>query len=255
MHCWRSRWWLRDRFLWRLECGVESPRLWSTRDQGSNIAWSEKKAKKPFPSVNNVFALRKPTFAFKYHPNLCKKKSSNYGSLQFQAWICMDEIFMTFKDQNLFLNYICFNNQNSRRSSLQISRSIQVSQTAEVVMQQPLKKVWTALSRDIEAWLLSIKANKTRKEFSNHSAYTREKNVVPFTKHRSRTDRNVISILYKFQVLFVHIRWLLPGWLANSEELIAQARQLTNNFTQFYTMNIHIQLQHVQTLIFVLTNI
>ena len=108
MHCWRSRWWLRDRFLWRLECGVESPRLWSTRDQGSNISWSEKKAKKPFPSVNNVFALRKPTFAFKYHPNLCKKKSSNYGSLQFQAWICMDEIFMTFKDQNLFLNYICF---------------------------------------------------------------------------------------------------------------------------------------------------
>ena len=46
---------------WRLECGVESSRLWSTRDQGSNIACSEKKAKKPFPSVNNVFALRRPT--------------------------------------------------------------------------------------------------------------------------------------------------------------------------------------------------
>ena len=33
-----------------------------------------------FPSVNNVFALRRPTFTFKYHPNFCKK-SSNYGSL------------------------------------------------------------------------------------------------------------------------------------------------------------------------------
>ena len=55
VHRWRSRRWLRDRFFWRLECGVESPRLWSTQDQGSNIAWSEKKAKKPFPSVNNVF--------------------------------------------------------------------------------------------------------------------------------------------------------------------------------------------------------
>ena len=75
VHCWRSRRWLRDRFLWWLECGVESPRLWSTRDQGSNIAWSEKKAKKPFPSANNVFALRRLTFTFKYNPNLCKQKS------------------------------------------------------------------------------------------------------------------------------------------------------------------------------------
>ena len=218
MHCWRSRRWLRDRFLWRLECGVESPRLWSTRDQGSNIAWSEKKAKKPFPSVNNVFALRKPTFAFKYHPNLCKK-SSNYGSLQFQAWICtifhgrnlydfqrskpfsklhLLYLYLYPLSKHSFPNY----SQNSRRSSLQISRSIQVSQTAEVVMQQPLKKVWTALSRDIEAWLLSIKANKTRKEFSNHSAYTREKNVVPFTKHREPIE---MSYQYYHQMVITRL--------------------------------------------------
>ena len=38
-------------------------------------------------------------------------KSSNYGSLQFRrefALSFMDEIFMNFKDQNHFLNYICF---------------------------------------------------------------------------------------------------------------------------------------------------
>ena len=34
-----------------------------------------KEAKKPFPSVNHVFALRRPTFTFKYHPNLCKQKA------------------------------------------------------------------------------------------------------------------------------------------------------------------------------------
>ena len=75
MHCWRSRRWLRDRFLWRLECGVESPRLWSTRDQGSNIAWSEKKAKKSLPSVNNVFALRRPNFTSKYQATSCWARS------------------------------------------------------------------------------------------------------------------------------------------------------------------------------------
>ena len=74
MHCWRSRRWLRDRFLWRLEW-VESPRLWSTRDQGSNIAWSEKKAKKPLPSVNNVFALRRPNFTSKYQATSCWARS------------------------------------------------------------------------------------------------------------------------------------------------------------------------------------
>ena len=42
---------------------------------GSNIASSEKKAKKPFPSANNVFALRRPTFTFKFNPNLCKQKA------------------------------------------------------------------------------------------------------------------------------------------------------------------------------------
>ena len=49
------------------------------------------------------------------------------------------------------------------------------------------------------------------------------------------------------QVLFVHIRWLLLGWLANSEELIAASQTVDKklNFTQFYTINIHIQLQHV----------
>ena len=74
VHCWRSKRWLRDRFLWRLECWEESQRLWSKRDQGSNTAWSEKKSKKRFPLVNNVFALRRPTFTFKYHPNLCEQK-------------------------------------------------------------------------------------------------------------------------------------------------------------------------------------
>ena len=33
------------------------------------------KAKKPFPSVNNVLALRRQTFTFKYHSNLCKQKA------------------------------------------------------------------------------------------------------------------------------------------------------------------------------------
>ena len=96
---------------WRLECGVESSRLWSTRDQGSNIACSEKKAKKPFPSVNNVFALRRPTFTFKYNPNLWKQKAQITVRFNFRrefAQSFVDEIFMTFKDQNYFLNYICF---------------------------------------------------------------------------------------------------------------------------------------------------
>ena len=37
-------------------------------------------------------------------------KSLNYGLLQFQAWICIifQSFFMKFKDQNHFLNYICF---------------------------------------------------------------------------------------------------------------------------------------------------
>ena len=37
-------------------------------------------------------------------------KSLNYGLLQFQAWICIifQSSFMKFKDQNHFLNYICF---------------------------------------------------------------------------------------------------------------------------------------------------
>ena len=38
-------------------------------------------------------------------------KSSNYGSLQFRREFVlsfMDEIFMNFKDQNHFFNYICF---------------------------------------------------------------------------------------------------------------------------------------------------
>ena len=36
----------------------------------------KRKQKKPSPSVNNVFALRRPTYTFKYPPNLCKQKSS-----------------------------------------------------------------------------------------------------------------------------------------------------------------------------------
>ena len=34
-----------------------NPSFYALQDQGSNIAWSEKKAKKPFPYVNNVLAL------------------------------------------------------------------------------------------------------------------------------------------------------------------------------------------------------
>ena len=140
MHCWRSRQ-LHGRFLWRLECRVELLRLWSTRDQLSNTAWLEKKAKKPFTSVNNVFALRKPTFIFEYHPNLCKEN----GSLQFRAWICIifhGQNFYDFQRSKLFsrlhllylypLSKQSFPNysQNTRHSSLRISPFILVSQTA-----------------------------------------------------------------------------------------------------------------------------
>ena len=95
--------------------------------------------------MNNVFALRRPTFTFKYHPNLCKQKSSNYGSLQFQAWICiifhgrnlyefqrskpfskLHLLYLYPLNKQSFPNY----NQNTRRSSLRTSRSILVSQTA-----------------------------------------------------------------------------------------------------------------------------
>ena len=144
VHCWRSRRWLRDRFFWRMECGVESPRLWSTRDQGSNIAWSEKKAKKPFPSVNNVFALRRPTFTFKYHPNWSKQKlklrfasisSVNLHNLSWtkSLWISkiktisqLHQLYLYPLSKQSFPNY----SQNTRRSSLRISRSIPVSQTS-----------------------------------------------------------------------------------------------------------------------------
>ena len=52
-------------------CHVCDPR--EIRDR--TLPEQEKEAKKPFPSVNNVFALRRPTFTFKYHPNLCKQKA------------------------------------------------------------------------------------------------------------------------------------------------------------------------------------
>ena len=57
-----------------------------------------------------------------------------------------------------------------------------------------------------------------------------------------------------YSLLFVHIRWLLLGGLQMVKSELQQARQLTNSFTQFYTINIHIQLQHVN-IVFVLTNI
>ena len=67
--------------------------------------------------MNNVFALRKPTFTFKYHPNLCKQKVQITVHFNFRrefAQSFMDEIFMTFKDQNHFLNYICLNLNTSQ---------------------------------------------------------------------------------------------------------------------------------------------
>ena len=51
------------------------------------------------------------TFTFKYHPNLCKQKAQITVRFNFRrefAQSFVDEIFMTFKDQNYFLNYICF---------------------------------------------------------------------------------------------------------------------------------------------------
>lgn len=87
-----------DSVLWQLECRVESLHLWSTRDQGSNIAWSEKKANRPFPSVNNLFTLRRPAFTFKYHPNLCKQKA--------QITVCFNfrhEFALSFMDDNQYL--------------------------------------------------------------------------------------------------------------------------------------------------------
>ena len=46
---------------------------WEIRDR--TLPVQEKEAKKPFPSVNNVFTLRRVTFTFKYHPILCKQKA------------------------------------------------------------------------------------------------------------------------------------------------------------------------------------
>ena len=63
------------------------------------------------PSVNNVFALRGLTFTFKYHPNICEQKAQIAVHFNFRrefAKSLMDKIFMNFKDQNHFLNYICF---------------------------------------------------------------------------------------------------------------------------------------------------
>ena len=78
----------------------------------------EKEAKKPFPSVNNVFTLRRVTFTFKYHPIL-RKRFTFLIKPKAQITVCfnfrrefaksfMDKIFMNFKDQNNFLNFICF---------------------------------------------------------------------------------------------------------------------------------------------------
>ena len=66
---------------------------------------------KPFPSMNNVFALRKPTFTLNITQNYVKKKAQITVRFNFRrefAQSFMDEIFMTFKDQNHFLNYIWF---------------------------------------------------------------------------------------------------------------------------------------------------
>ena len=47
LHCQRCKQWFRDRFVWRLECGVELPRMWSTWDQKSNGTGSQKQEKRP----------------------------------------------------------------------------------------------------------------------------------------------------------------------------------------------------------------
>ena len=132
MHCLRSWWWLCDHFLWWLECRVESLHLWSMRDQGSNIAWLEKekkKVKKPFPTVNNVFALRRPTFTLTW---ICISFhwQNRYEFQRSKPFSKLHLLYLNPLSKQSFPNY----SQNIRRSSLQISRSILVSQTKQVLL-------------------------------------------------------------------------------------------------------------------------
>ena len=97
-----------------------------------------KESDETFPFNEQCLCFKKTDFYFKYHPKLCKKKSSNYGSLQFQAWVCtifhgrniydfqrskpfskLHLVYLYPLSKQSFPNY----SQNTRRSSLRISRS------------------------------------------------------------------------------------------------------------------------------------
>ena len=70
-----------------------------------------KESEETFPFNEQCLRFKKTDFYFKYHPKLCRQKAQikvrfNFGREFAQSFV--DEIFMTFKDQNRFLNYISF---------------------------------------------------------------------------------------------------------------------------------------------------
>ena len=93
------------------------------------IGKRKKKVKKPFPTVNNVFALRRPTFTLTW---ICI--SFHWQNLyEFQRSKPFSKLHLLYLNplsKQSFPNY----SQNIRRSSLQISRSILVSQTKQVLL-------------------------------------------------------------------------------------------------------------------------
>ena len=70
-----------------------------------------KESEETFPFNEQCLRFKKTDVNFKYHPNLCEQKAQITVRFNFRrefAQSFMDEIFMTLKDQNHFLNYICF---------------------------------------------------------------------------------------------------------------------------------------------------
>ena len=117
-----------------LMAGMQSGITASVIHEGSGIKHCligkrKKQVKKPFPSVNNVFVLRRPTFTLTW---VCISFhwQNFYEFQRSKPFSKLHLLYLNPLSKQSFPNY----SQNIRRSSLQISRSILVSQTKQVLL-------------------------------------------------------------------------------------------------------------------------